>query len=204
MRTKPIGTGPFKFVEFKRNESIKLVRNPDYWKKGKPYLDAIEMAHHRQPLDAHPGLRRRRVRHDVRHRHHRAADEGHGQRRRRRPSASCGPTNVSTNLIVNREPPPFNNPKIRKAMALALDRKAFIDILTEGKANIGGAMLPAPEGNWGMPPEDIAKLPGYGADIEKNRAEARKIMEGLGYGPAKPLKVKVSTRNIADLSRSRR
>ena len=42
MRTKPIGTGPFKFVEFKRNESIKLVRNPDYWKKGKPYLDAIE------------------------------------------------------------------------------------------------------------------------------------------------------------------
>ena len=40
MRTKPIGTGPFKFVEFKRNESIKLVRNPDYWKKGQPYLDA--------------------------------------------------------------------------------------------------------------------------------------------------------------------
>ena len=42
MRTKPIGTGPFKFVEFKRNESIKLVRNPDYWKKGRPYLDAID------------------------------------------------------------------------------------------------------------------------------------------------------------------
>ena len=42
MRSKPIGTGPFKFVEFKRNESIKLVRNPDYWKKGRPYLDAIE------------------------------------------------------------------------------------------------------------------------------------------------------------------
>ena len=42
MRTKPVGTGPFKFVEFKRNESIKVVRNPDYWKKGRPYLDAIE------------------------------------------------------------------------------------------------------------------------------------------------------------------
>ena len=42
MRTKPIGTGPFKLVEFKRNESIKLVKNPDYWNKGKPYLDAIE------------------------------------------------------------------------------------------------------------------------------------------------------------------
>ena len=40
MRSKPIGTGPFKVVDFKRNESIKLVKNPDYWKKGKPYLDA--------------------------------------------------------------------------------------------------------------------------------------------------------------------
>ena len=43
MRTKPVGTGPFKFVEFKRNEFIKLARNPDYFKKGKPYLDGIEM-----------------------------------------------------------------------------------------------------------------------------------------------------------------
>ena len=38
----PIGTGPFKFVEFKQNESIKLTKNPDYWKKGLPYLDGIE------------------------------------------------------------------------------------------------------------------------------------------------------------------
>ncbi|MBV9836159.1 MAG: peptide ABC transporter substrate-binding protein, partial [Alphaproteobacteria bacterium] len=42
MRTKPIGTGPFKFVEFKQNEGMKVVKNPDYWKKGLPYLDAIE------------------------------------------------------------------------------------------------------------------------------------------------------------------
>ena len=36
MRRQPVGTGPFKFAEFKPNESIKLVRNPDYWKKGRP------------------------------------------------------------------------------------------------------------------------------------------------------------------------
>ncbi|HYZ41962.1 MAG TPA: ABC transporter substrate-binding protein, partial [Stellaceae bacterium] len=42
MRSRPIGTGPFKFVEFKPNESVKIVRNPDYWKKDRPYLDAIE------------------------------------------------------------------------------------------------------------------------------------------------------------------
>jgi peptide/nickel transport system substrate-binding protein len=42
MRQHPIGTGPFKFVEFKPNESIKLARNPDYWKHDRPYLDGIE------------------------------------------------------------------------------------------------------------------------------------------------------------------
>jgi peptide/nickel transport system substrate-binding protein len=42
MRTHPIGTGPFKFVEFKPNERITATRNPDYWKKGRPYLDSIE------------------------------------------------------------------------------------------------------------------------------------------------------------------
>jgi peptide/nickel transport system substrate-binding protein len=35
MRQHPIGTGPFKFVEFKPNEGIKLARNPDYWKPGR-------------------------------------------------------------------------------------------------------------------------------------------------------------------------
>src|SRR5690242_7767964 len=42
MRTHPIGTGPFKFVEYKPNERIRVTRNPDYWKKGRPYLDGIE------------------------------------------------------------------------------------------------------------------------------------------------------------------
>src|SRR5215470_11989042 len=42
MRSHPIGTGPFKFVEFQPNEHIKVVRNADYWKSGRPYLDGIE------------------------------------------------------------------------------------------------------------------------------------------------------------------
>src|SRR5438876_7542097 len=42
MRSHPIGTGPFKFVEFKPNEVIRVTKNPDYWKEGRPYLDGIE------------------------------------------------------------------------------------------------------------------------------------------------------------------
>src|SRR5438874_4918997 len=37
MRQHPIGTGPFKFVEYKPNEAVRLTRNPDYWKPGRPY-----------------------------------------------------------------------------------------------------------------------------------------------------------------------
>ena len=81
-------------------------------------------------------------------------------------------------------------------MALSLDRKAFIDIITDGQGDIGGVMLPPPEGVWGMPPEVLQTLPGYDPDVAKNRAEARKIMEKLGYGPDNRLSVKLSTRNI--------
>jgi peptide/nickel transport system substrate-binding protein len=42
MRQHPIGTGPFKFVEYKSNEHIRVTRNLDYWKPGRPYLDGIE------------------------------------------------------------------------------------------------------------------------------------------------------------------
>jgi peptide/nickel transport system substrate-binding protein len=106
---------------------------------------------------------------------------------------------VSTNLIVNREKAPFDNPKVRQAMDMALDRDAFITILSEGKNDKAGAMLPPPEGQWGISKEDLAKIPGYGsgAEIEKARGEARKIMEGLGYTAEKPLQIKVSTRDIA-------
>jgi peptide/nickel transport system substrate-binding protein len=196
MRLHPIGTGPFKFVEFKPNEQIKVTKNPDYWKKGRPYLDAIEykIVPNRStailgfvagqydmtwPYSITSALLR-----DV---------------KSQRPDAVCEmrTQNGTTNLLVNREKPPFDNPELRKALALAIDRKAFIDIMTEGQAKEGAALLPPPEGLWGMPEEMLRTLPGYDPDVEKSRAEARKIMEKLGYGPDKRLEVKVSTRNVA-------
>jgi peptide/nickel transport system substrate-binding protein len=114
------------------------------------------------------------------------------------PQAVCevAPTNVPRTLLVNPAAPPFDNRDLRRAMALSLDRKAFIDIITEGLGDIGGVMLPAPEGVWGMPPDMLRTLSGYDPDVNKNRAEARKIMKGHGYGPDKRIAVKVSIRNI--------
>src|SRR6516225_1386088 len=42
MRQHPIGTGPFKFVEFEPNQSIRVTRNPNYWKPDRPYLDGVD------------------------------------------------------------------------------------------------------------------------------------------------------------------
>jgi peptide/nickel transport system substrate-binding protein len=106
------------------------------------------------------------------------------------------PSNVNRNVMMNRQAPPFDNPELRRAVALTLDRKAFVDTLTLGKGDFGGAMLPPPEGVWGMPAEMLKGLPGYDPDVAKNRAAARTIMEKLGFGPDKRVKLTVSTRNI--------
>ncbi len=103
---------------------------------------------------------------------------------------------ANRHLLVNRDKPPFDNPELRRAMALSLDRKAFIDIISEGQGDIGGVLQPPPGGLWGMPPDMLKELPGYDPDVPKNRAQARRIMERLGYGPDKRLKIKVSTRDL--------
>ena len=124
-----IGTGPFKFAEFKPNERITVTRNRDYWKKDRPYLDGIEFTIIRDVSTAHlafvagkldwmamtiPLLK------DV---------------KSQAPDAVCEvtPGGISRNLIVNRDAPPFDNADMRRAMALSLDRKAFINIISEGE-----------------------------------------------------------------------
>ncbi|MFX6834681.1 hypothetical protein ABTH32_20015, partial [Acinetobacter baumannii] len=66
----------------------------------------------------------------------------------------------------------------------------------EGQADIGGTMQPGPAGLWAMPKGMLEQIPGYGPDVEKNRDEARKLMQKAGYGPDKRLAIKISTRNI--------
>jgi peptide/nickel transport system substrate-binding protein len=196
MRQHPIGTGPFKFVEFKPNEHITLAKNPDYWKPGLPYLDGIEytVARNRSTVVlafiagkydlTFAGSVSVPLMRDI-------------QNQRKDAICELPPGSVSTNLIVNRNAPPFDNPELRRAMALNIDRQAFIDILTEGVGLKAAAMQPPPGGQWGMPKEMLDTLPGYGADVAKNREAARAIMKQLGYGPDNRLKVKVSTRDIA-------
>jgi peptide/nickel transport system substrate-binding protein len=195
MRQHPIGTGPFKFAEFRPNEFIKVVKNPDYWKPGLPYLDAIEYTILRNRSTAilafvsgkyeltFAGTLTIPLTREL---------------QKQRPDAVCEmpPGSVSTNLIINRETPPFDNPELRRAMSLAIDRQAFIDILTEGKGFRAAAMQPPPGGQWGMPLDMLEQLPGYEPDFAANRDKAGEIMKKLGYGPDRRLSIKVTTRDI--------
>jgi peptide/nickel transport system substrate-binding protein len=196
MRQHPIGTGPFKFVEFKPNEYIKVTRNTDYWKPDKPYLDGIEYTVIRNPATAvlafvsgksdmtFPNNLTIPLLKDV---------------QSQMPQAICEVApegGVNRHLLINRDKPPFENVELRRAMALSLDRKAFIDILSEGQGDIGGVLQPPPGGLWGMPPEMLKQLPGYDPDVRSSREQARQIMQKLGYRPDSRLKIKVTTRDL--------
>src|SRR6201997_1794515 len=118
MRQHPVGTGPFKFVEFKPNEYIKVTKNPDYWKPGRPYLDGIEYTIMREsgPRDlafyagkfdmttpfgvSIPTLKDFKT---------------------QAPQAICevSHVNVPRTMLINPTAPPFDNPELRRAMTLS-------------------------------------------------------------------------------------
>jgi ABC-type transport system substrate-binding protein len=135
MRTHPIGTGPFKFAEFKPNEYIRVVKNPDYWKPGRPYLDAVEWTiipnRSTQTLAFIAGKFDMSFPYEV-------TLQSVRDIQKQAPNAICEmtPTPVAMNLLVNRDAAPFNDPDIRRAMQLTIDRKSFLDIIAEGQGDI--------------------------------------------------------------------
>jgi peptide/nickel transport system substrate-binding protein len=194
MRTHPIGTGPFKFVEYKPNQSIKVERNPNYWKPGRPYLDGIEytiIANRSTAILAFVAGK-----FDMTFPYELSVPQ-FDDVRSQMPQAICemSPGAANRHLLINRDRPPFNNPDLRRAMALSIDRKAFVDILSQGQGEIGGILQPPPGGLWGMPADQVKQLPGYDPDVHKSRDEARRLMQNLGYGPDKRLQIKVTTRD---------
>jgi peptide/nickel transport system substrate-binding protein len=194
MRQAPIGTGPFKFVEYKANQGIKLTRNPNYWKPGLPYLDGIEYTI--IPNRSTAMLAFVSGKFDVTFPYEitvpLVADI-----QAQKPDAICdiSPMNVAANVLMN-PVTPFDDLEVRRAVAMTLDRKEFVDILTAGKGDVGGAMQPLPEGRWGLPVEVLRDMPGFDPDVKKSREKARAVMAAKGFSAAKPLKLKLSTRNL--------
>jgi len=192
LRTRTMGTGPFRLKEALPDQSLLMERNPDYFVKGRPYLDAIRYI----VIKARPARTAALIAGDID-----TVMPGMSSRAMRDQVRAAVPSMVvhevsfgsTDNILVNTRKPPFDELKVRQAVNLALDRRAAIKAAADGFGVLGGAILPPPYGAWGLAEADVLKLPGYG-DPVRDKAEARRLLAEAGYGPGKPLKVTVSTR----------
>jgi peptide/nickel transport system substrate-binding protein len=195
-RTGCVGTGPFKLKEWRKGEYVEFVKNPDYFVKGRPYLDGLkyliiaergtrQAALQAGKLDvAFPGETTKT-----------AAE----QLKKTVPQLVITPysQNVSDNIMMNVKKPPFDNLKVRLAVSHAIDRRALVQAVHQGGAVVGASLAPKPWGFWGLGEKDLLGLPGYGAKPADEKAKAVKLMAEAGYTPDKPLKVEMVTRAIA-------
>src|SRR6185437_13548338 len=174
-----MGSGPFKLESYEIGQSVKGVRNPDYYHPGQPYLDGFTAIF--APKQA---VRVDAIRSD------RAAMEFRGLP----PSArdqlvkelgdkivvqesdwNCG--NV---LTPNNSRPPFNDVRVRKALFLAIDQWHGAPALAKiaNVRTVGGIVFPGSP--LAATKAEVQKLPGYWPDIEKSRAEARRLLKEAG------------------------
>jgi peptide/nickel transport system substrate-binding protein len=191
-RSSCVGTGPFKVKEWRLGEYVEFVKNPDYFVKGRPYLDGLKYivikergtrtaALQAGQLDvAFPGETTKSIAEQLK-----AAV----------PKLVITPAsqNVTDNIIMNVKKPPFDNPKVRLAVSYAIDRRGLVQAVHQGGAMLGAAMAPKPHGVWGLLEKDLNALPGYGKAADM-KAHARKLLAEVKVTPQSPLKVEMVTR----------
>jgi peptide/nickel transport system substrate-binding protein len=194
-RSRCIGTGPFKFKEWKRGQSVELVRNPDYFVKGRPYLDGVRYTVIVERGTRVAALQAGQI--DVAYPGETTLSIAE-QLRKAVPGMVLTETasNVSENLLLNTRKPPFDNVKVRRALSFAIDRRTYTQTVHRGAAVIGASLAPKPWGVWGLLDRELNQLPGYGG-AAAGRALARKLLAEAGFGPSNPLKVELVTRAIA-------
>jgi peptide/nickel transport system substrate-binding protein len=193
-RTGCVGTGPFKVKEWKKAEYVEYVKNPDYFVKGRPYLDGLKYIPITERGTKFAALQAGRV--DV-------AFPGDATKTIAEQVVKAEPRikmtvagqNVNDNVLLNATKPPFNDVRVRRAFSLAVDRRAAVQAVHQGGAAVGASMAPRPFGVWGLMDKDLAALPGYGKPADE-KARARKLLAEAGFGPSSPLKVEMATRAI--------
>ncbi len=187
LKTTCVGTGPYKLKEYRPGEFVEYVKNPDYFVKGRPYLDGVKWIHIKDRSTQIAALQAGQL--DV---------GGSGWNKANAETAKKGKpelivtendSNVNDNVLVNFKRAPLNDARV-------LDRKAYLVGPRLGAATFGGAMQPRPTGVWGLPPAEVATLPGMG-DPVKQKAEARTLLAAAGFGAGNAMKLTVSTRALS-------
>jgi peptide/nickel transport system substrate-binding protein len=177
--TNVMGTGPFKFVEHVKGSHWIAKKNPDYWDKGKPYLDgfrAIFMASSSAQVSAIRGERAH-----IQFRGFSPADrDALVQALGPKITVQESAWNCVQLVTMNHERKPFDDKRVRRALTLALDRYEASKSLSRIAVvkEVGGIQVPGTP--WATPPQELEKLAGYGRDINAARAEAKRLLREAG------------------------
>ncbi len=194
-RTSCMGTGPFKLKEWRKGEFVEYVKNPDYFVKGRPYLDGLKYVIIGEPGTRIAALQTGQV--DVSFPNE-VTKTNAEQLKAAVPKLVITPSsvNVNDNIVMNIKKPPFDNVKVRLAVSHGIDRRALIQAVHQGGGVPGVSLAPKPYGAWGLLETDLQALPGYGKPADE-KAKARKLLADAGYSPQSPLRVEMVTRNIS-------
>jgi peptide/nickel transport system substrate-binding protein len=136
---QPIGTGPFKFVEWKRGDSVVMERNPKYWNPQLPYLDKVTYRFIKDPSAQVAALKSGDV--DILG-WILAPEIAKGISRDKRFKVLSGSSTSEVIMSTNNKAKPFDNKLVRQAMAHAIDRKTVNDLVMLGYGTSIGSQWP--------------------------------------------------------------
>jgi peptide/nickel transport system substrate-binding protein len=174
-----MGTGPFIFVEHVKGSHVVGKKNPNYWDKGKPYLDGFRAIFIRDSAAQVAAIRGERAHIQFRGFPPKARDDlkaALGDKIRVQES----PWDCILLVGINHERKPFDDARVRRALTLALDRHTASKALSQIAIVKEVAGVQVPGTPWATPPEELNKLAGYWTDAEKSRAEARRLLKEAG------------------------
>jgi peptide/nickel transport system substrate-binding protein len=171
------GTGPFKSVKRVENEVWVFEKNKNYWNNPLPYLDGIEF-YHALPFSTELGSAILSGRVD----YIRITDPVTVRKAKEVPALSTVTFNQSVihGTWLNEKKAPLNDPRVRRALHLALDRPALIEVVKDvTPMQVGGFIYPFSE--FATPRDELAKRLGYQSDTTAAVKEAKALMAAAGY-----------------------
>ena len=174
-----MGTGPFKFVEYVRGSHWISKKNPDYWDKGKPYLDSYRALFIRDNSAQVAAIRGERAMIQFRGFTPMERDQL-VQTLGNKITVQESAWNCSIQVALNQQKKPFDDKRVRRALSLALDRWGGSAALSKIAVVKDVAGIQVPGTPWATPPQELEKLAGYGRDMTAARTEARRLLKEAG------------------------
>jgi peptide/nickel transport system substrate-binding protein len=174
-----VGTGPFKYKSHTPGVDFQAERNPNYWKPGLPHIDGYQAVVMSDLTKIFASFRARQLTMTGIGRHLEKPEADILKKDFPDAVVALGPRAGWDSFVMHNGKPPFNDPRVRKAVALATDREKMIEIGAEGWGMVGGYI--GPHTPYGLPLEELKKYPQFGDDMAKRQAESKRLLAEAGY-----------------------